>query len=35
MLKQIESFNTAMMYDSALGVFPAFDKKCTVKQENL
>ncbi len=31
MLSQIESFNTAQMYDSALAVFPTFDKKCTAK----
>jgi tetratricopeptide (TPR) repeat protein len=31
MLKQIESYNSAKMYDSALSVFPTFDKKCTAK----
>jgi len=31
MLSQIESYNTAQMYDSSLAVFPTFDKKCTAK----
>lgn len=31
MLSQIESYNTAKMYDPALAVFPAFDKKCKAK----
>jgi tetratricopeptide (TPR) repeat protein len=31
MLKEIEGYNAAKLYDSALALFPTFNKKCTAK----